>query len=435
MRIFPIITAILVSVALYFLVFERDRVIAFATGKSGGETAQAQISDSTDQTTGTSQPSENGQEDAHVISVVAMHSLAQPLTNAVLVRGRTEAARQVQVRSETSGRVISDPLRKGADVVQGQELCKLDPGTREVKLQDAMARLAEAQARIPAAQARLPEAKAALAGAQARLKEAEINLRGAERLSKGGFASDTRVASAQAAYESAAAAVESAKAAVESALSGVETARAGVQSAQAGVAAAEREIAKLTITAPFGGLLESDTAETGSLLQPGALCATIIQLDPIKLVGFVPETEVARVRVGAQAGARLTSGDKVAGKVTFLSRAADPITRTFRVEVLVPNPGRAIRDGQTAEIVIASNGTQAHLLPLSSLTLNDDGVAGVRTVTADSKVKFMPVTVIRDSIDGIWVSGLPQNVDIIYVGQDYVSDGVMVDVTFREPGT
>ncbi len=270
--------------------------------------------------------------------------------------------------------------------------------------------MAEAEARLPEAQARLIEA-------EARLNEARINDRAASRLSEGGFASDTRVASTQAT--------------VQSALAGVEAARAGVRSAEAAVAAAETEIERLEIRAPFQGLLESDTAELGSLLQPGSLCATVIQLDPIKLVGFVPETDVDRIEVGAPVAAQLASGRQVAGLVSFISRSADETTRTFRTEVEVENGNLAIRDGQTVELMIEADGTIGHLIPQSALTLDDEGRLGVRLVEDDT-ARFVEVSVVRDTPEGVWVSGLEGTVDIIVVGQEFVTDGVPVTATFRE---
>ncbi len=158
----------------------------------------------------------------------------------------------------------------------------------------------------------------------------------------------------------------------------------------------------------------------------------MIQLDPIKLVGYVPETEVDRIAVGALAGARLTSGQEVHGRVSFLSRSADPQTRTFRVDIDVANPMLKIRDGQTAEILIASDGAKAHLLPQSGLTLNDEGTLGVRTVGPENVVVFAPVSLVRDTAQGVWVTGLPETADVIVVGQEYVTDGVTVEPTFTE---
>jgi multidrug efflux system membrane fusion protein len=405
MRLMPLFTAIVVSIALYALVFERESLLAFAQVESGVE--------------------ETIEDDVTLnpISVVAMTSQAVTVDSAVIMRGRTEAARQVTVASEISGLVISEPIRKGAFVDAGDLLCQLDPGTLAAQLAEGRARLAEAQGRVPEAQATVLEASA-------RVREAEINVNVARRLSEDGFASETRLISAEAA-------LEAANAGVQRASSEVISAQAGIEGAQATVAADEREIERLNITAPFAGLLESDTSELGSLMQPGAPCATIIQLDPIKLVGFVPEASISQISVGAMAGARLTTGQEVVGQVTFLSRSADEQTRTFRVEVRVPNADQLIGDGQTAEIIVASDGRMAHLLPASSLTLDNDGAIGIRAiVTQDGSdidiARFMPVGIMRDTIDGIWVTGLPDTVVVIVVGQEYVTDGVPVIATMQQ---
>ena len=412
MKIVPILTAIIVSVGLYLIIFERDRVTGFASNSP-------LASDAPEQTEALAEAApEEVAEIADAVRVVALASTAQTVESAVVLRGRTEAARQVTVAAETSGLVMSEPLRKGTFVNTGDVMCQLDPGTREASLAEARARLIEAEGRVP-------EAQAALTEAEARVDEAQINVRAARRLSEDGFASETRLVSAEAAAESAAAGVQRAK-------SGVASARAGIQAAEAAVASAEREIDRLMITAPFAGLLETDTAELGSLMQPGAPCATIIQLDPIKLVGFVPETDVSKIAVGAMAGARLNTGEQVQGQVTFLSRSADDTTRTFRVEISVPNPDMGIGDGQTAEIFVAADGRAAHLIPQSALTLNDDGILGIRSIDAGDITRFMPLSILRDTTDGVWVTGLPDTVNIITVGQEFVTDGVKVIPTYQE---
>lgn len=410
MKIIPVITALLVLAVLYMVVFERDQLQAFSGAEPTTEEQAATLA-----ATAESVPQEPASD---AVGVVAMHSVAQTIDSAVILRGRTEAARQVTVAAETSGLVVSEPLRKGAFVNAGDTVCRLDPGTREASLAEARARLAEAEGRVP-------EAEAGVLEANARVAEAEINLNAAQKLSEDGFASETRRVSAEAAMEGATAGVQRARSAVASA-------RAGIEAAQAAVATAEREIDRLTIVAPFSGLLETDTAELGTLMQPGTPCATIIQLNEIKLVGFVPEADVSKVSVGAMAGARLTSGEEVRGRVTFRSRSADELTRTFRVEVTVANDDLAISDGQTAEILIASDGRTAHLVAQSSLTLDDDGVLGVRTVGEGNIARFMPVTLLRDTSEGVWVTGLPEMVDIITVGQEFVVDGVAVAPTFTE---
>ncbi len=412
MKIIPIITAIIVSAVLFLYVFERDTLIGFA------QSADAESAKATNTVETTADASEESADTAPGVAVVAIRSVAQTIDSAVILRGRTEAARQVTVASETSGLVVSEPLRKGAFINAGEELCTLDPGTRAASLAEARARLTEAEGRVP-------EAQASVAEAVARVREAEINLNAAQQLSQDGFASETRLVSAQAA-------MDAANAGVQRANSGVASAQAGIEAAAATVASAEREIERLIITAPFSGLLETDTAELGSLMQPGTPCATIIQLDPIKLVGFVPEADVSKVDVGAIAGARLTTGEEVQGRVTFVSRSADETTRTFRVEAEVANDDLAISDGRTVEMLVAAEGRTAHLIAQSSLTLDDEGVLGVRTIDADNIASFLPVALLRDTAEGVWVTDLPDEVDIITVGQEFVTDGVRVSPTFAE---
>lgn len=410
MRIFPILAAFLMAVILYMAILERPTLMDLFGG-GNPEAAQPEVL----ATAGAAAKLVAEKR----VKVVVARLTSQSIDSAVVLRGQTAAARQVDVRAQTSAIVISEPLRKGTRIETDQIMCRLDEGTRGAALAQARAQLAEAESRVPESEARVQEA-------QARLDEAEINQNASSRLKADGFASSTRVASSDAA-------VASAQAGVSSAQSGLRAARSGIEAAQAAVAGAETELSRLVIKAPFSGLLESDTAELGSLLQPGALCGTIIQLDPIKLVGFVPETSVNIVKVGAMAGARLAAGGgDVQGRVTFLSRSADPQTRTFLTEIEVPNPDLAIRDGQTAEILIAAEGANAHLVPQSALTLNDEGALGMRLINAANIVEFHAVTIVRDTVKGAWVTGLPTEANVIVVGQEYVVEGVEVVPTWRE---
>ncbi|TDL86815.1 efflux RND transporter periplasmic adaptor subunit [Meridianimarinicoccus aquatilis] len=382
MRFLSVLTAILVSVVLYAVVFERDRLMEFAGATPNDPMAAPDETVTTPQpaqaSTDTSETADVAEE-ARRVAVVFQQSVASQVDTAVTLRGQTEAVRHVDVQSETSGRVISEPLRKGAFVTAGDTLCQIDPGIRQAQLDEAEASLAEAQ----------------------------ISDTAASRLAEGGFASETRAVGA----------------------------KATLQSARAAVQAAKTELGRLVIAAPFDGVLDTDTAELGSLMQPGAHCATILQLNPIKIVAYVPETLVDSVQLGAGAQARLSSGRDVQGKVTFLSRSADQATRTFRVEITAANDGLTIRDGQSAEVAIAAEGVAAHRIPASALTLDDQGNMGLRTVDDTDTVQFFPVRVLRDTSDGVIVTGLPDSVRIITTGQEFVMQGVKVRAVEAENAT
>lgn len=364
MRPIPLLTATLVLVTLYLLVMERPLLLALA----GAAPAAAQMVEPAAAAAPAPQPSG--------LRVVTQVLEEREIAQAVVLRGRTEAARRVEVRSETQGLVASEPRPRGTLVAEGEVLCELDAGTR----------------------------RAALAEARARLAEAEINFTAASRLSEGGFAAQTRVAATEAA----------------------------LQAAQAGVERAQAELDRLTIRAPFAGLLEADTAERGALLQSGGLCGTVIRLDPVRLVGFAAEAQIDRLSEGAVAGGRLSSGREVLGRVTFLARVADPATRTFRVEVTVPNPDLSIRDGMSVDILVQSAAERGHLVPASALTLDDGGRLGLRLLDAAGVTGFAPVRVLRDTAEGFWVSGLPPVAEVIVVGQEFVTDGVRVEAVRRQ---
>lgn len=377
MRVVPILTAGIVLAASYVFVMERDRLDAGLDALNEWAGAQATETE-TEHAPEPVAAEETAIEQDQLFAVVTQQIVEQDLESGVVLRGRTQAARQVEVRAETSGLVISEPRARGSLVAQGDVLCELAPGTRAASLAEAEARLAEAQ----------------------------INFTTAERLSEGGYAAQTRVTSAE----------------------------AGMRSAQAGVEAARAELDRLVITAPFGGVLEADSAQTGSLLSPGGLCATVIGLDPILLVGHAAEAQIGRLTEGAMAGARLSSGQELVGQVSFLARSGDPATRTFRVEITVPNPDLAVRDGLSADILVAASASRGHLVPGSALTLNDEGQVGLRLVDDANHTFFVPVTVLRDAADGFWVSGLPTEANVIVVGQEYVTDGIEVRVVPRVEG-
>jgi multidrug efflux system membrane fusion protein len=309
--------------------------------------------------------------------VIAVESVAEPHYRSLVLRGRTEADRRVDLRAEVEGLIATASVRRGTVVAAGDVLCRIAEGRRPADLAEARAALIQAQADFAAA----------------------------ERLSERGFAAQTEALNRQARLEAARAAVMRAELAVE----------------------------RLTIAAPFAGVLEEDTAELGELLQPGGTCATLIAIDPVVLVGYAPEREVDRLAVGMPAGARLVSGREVAGIVRFVARSAEPQTRTFRIEVAVPNPDLTIRDGLTAEILVRLDGVPAHRLPQSALTLGDSGALGVR-IAEGGAARFVPVRVIDDGPDGMWVTGLPERAEVIVVGQEFVADGSPVAVSRAPAG-
>ena len=174
MRIFPILTALLVATALYFVITDRESVFALLNQASGNDQSDPEPTQSNAPVA----------DDEDLVKVVVQRSEAQAIETAVALRGETLAARTVDVRSETSAIVVSEPLRKGTEVSEGQILCRLDESTRDTDLKQARALLEEALARAPEAEARLEQSRA-------ELNEAEINLNASAKLIEGGLLATT----------------------------------------------------------------------------------------------------------------------------------------------------------------------------------------------------------------------------------------------------
>ncbi|MGB0318369.1 MAG: efflux RND transporter periplasmic adaptor subunit, partial [Pseudomonadales bacterium] len=203
-------------------------------------------------------------------------------------------------------------------------------------------------------------------------------------------------------------------------------------SAEALVLQRERELENTTIRAPFAGEVETRPVEEGDLLQLGAICARVLDSNPMLLVGEVSENEVAELTPGAVAKGTLITGERVEGAVRFIGRSANGRTRTFRVEVAVPNPEGRLRDGVTTEIILPVAEHDAHLIPAAILALDDAGALNVRIVDPNKRVQMVPVSIVKEVPEGLWVTGLPATATVITVGQELVTPGSLVDVSFED---
>jgi len=121
----------------------------------------------------------------------------------------------------------------------------------------------------------------------------------------------------------------------------------------------------------------------------------------------------------------MVTGQTVRGKVRFVSASAERQTRSFKVEIELENSSQRLLDGVSAAATIEIGSMPAQLIPQSALTLETDGSLGVR-ILLDDLVSFRPVQIVGDEARGVWVAGLPQNVKIITLGQEYVEDGQQV---------
>jgi multidrug efflux pump subunit AcrA (membrane-fusion protein) len=188
------------------------------------------------------------------------------------------------------------------------------------------------------------------------------------------------------------------------------------------------ELNRTEVKAPFSGYIEK-IVKPGNFLERGQICATIIQLNPITFVAEVPESDINKVNEGQQVVLNLITGETIEGKLTFVSKSASSLTRTFKVEAEIDNKNGLIRDGITSEMIIKTSKIKAHKITPSVLMLNDKGILGIKVIRDLEIVKFLPVTILEDSEDGIWVTGIPNQIQLITQGQGFVEDDQKVLVS------
>ena len=286
---------------------------------------------------------------------------------AITVRGRSEAGRRVDVRAETDGRIVEIGASRGDAVEKGSVLARFA----------------------------VEERRAKIAEYEARLRQRRIHFEATEALAKKGLSSREALANA----------------------------KADIDAAKAAVEQVELDFARTRLRAPFDGVLLEGHAELGDYLQRGDPFGRIIDLDPILFVGSVTERSVAWLRPGLPAVARTLAGDEIRGTLRYIAPSADIATRTYRIEVEAANPGYRTREGVTADITIVVDTRMAHFVTPALLSLADDGTIGLKTVDDGNRVRFRPVDIIEDTTDGVWLGGLPPEIRVIIVGQDFVSAG------------
>ena len=185
------------------------------------------------------------------------------------------------------------------------------------------------------------------------------------------------------------------------------------------------ELNRTEVKAPFSGYIEK-IVKPGNFLERGQVCATLIQLSPIVFLAGVPEYEINKVKNGQDVILELVTGEIIKGELTFVSKSASSETRTFNVESQINNVDGSIKDGLTASMTIKIDKVKAHKISPSILLLNDDGRLGIRIVDSNSNVEFTEITILEDSIEGLWVTNIPDRVEIIIQGQGLVEDGQKV---------
>jgi multidrug efflux system membrane fusion protein len=286
--------------------------------------------------------------------------------------GRTEADRKVTLAARTGGILTEVRVKRGQSVAANEIIAVLSDDARQAQVEQAQALVEQRRAEL--------EAKRSLINTGALPKLDMVNL------------------------------------------------ESQYKSAEAALGTARAELDRGVVRAPWAGVITDVPVEVGgaAFSFQGKEVATLVALDPMLAVVEVSERKLAGIKIGETAEVRLVTDQTVKGRVRHVSKSASATTRTYRVEVELPNADRSIPDGITSEVIVTMKPIAATKVPRSALTISSAGDIGVRIVDGDDKVQFVPVRIVEDQQDTMWLSGISDGARIILRGQDFVREGQKV---------
>ena len=342
------------------------------------------------------------------------------IDQSIELQGQTTHNKKIDVKSETTGNIINIAFKRGDKVSKGEELIKISIENRKELLNSAKKDLDRLNKELELNEKnkinRLSQNKELI-------KLYEIEFASAKQLIDKGLSSKSKLSLASFNLANARSDQEDILITFESQQSSIGAQIANVRSQLKNI---ELDIDKTVINSPFSGIISDKMIEESEYITPGNIMFTIIDLNPIKIQGYLSEFDVNKVSLGTKAIIENTNGLKKNGTISFISPSAETSTRTFEITIEADNADLSFKSGITTKITIAGSELKAHKIPPSILTLQDDGTVGVKAVNDENIVIFYPTTSVKDTIDGIWVSGLPDKVNLIVTGQEYVAVGESV---------
>lgn len=295
---------------------------------------------------------------------------AKPFNPVETLQGQLQPWQQVNLLAETSGRVTQLLAKEGQQVKQGDKLLQLAEDNRPAQLARLRAEHASRAAELKAAQ-RLQDSNLVSENELLRLKSNLLQIK-------------------------------------------------------ADLKAAELDLTNTRPTAPFSGLLEERHVELGEFVQLGKPLFTLININRLKAVAQIPQQKVANIKEDQLVTLRLLNGQELTGKISLIGSLANPATRTFQLEALVENPKQLRLAGASATLHIQRPSLPAHYLSLAKLSLDKQGRLGVKHINQQQQVVFSPVELLSSNINGAWLSGLPDKIQLITLGGGFVEAGDQV---------
>ena len=184
------------------------------------------------------------------------------------------------------------------------------------------------------------------------------------------------------------------------------------------------------LTSPMSGVVTVKNNDPGDYTS-GAPILVIEQMQPVKVVVSVNESDFPRIKKGQKVDVKLdVYGDEVfTGTVYLIHPTIDSETRTFQVEVTLPNSDNRVRSGMFARVIFNFGAKKNVVVPDMAVVKQTGSGNRYVYVYNDGKVSFNKVELgqrLGDSYE--LISGVPSGSDVVISGQSRLNDGMEVGI-------
>ncbi len=376
------------------------------------------------------------QPEAVPVPVEVAAVVAADFVHRIEALGSIAAVREGSVSAEVTGRIVEIPANVdlGSEVAVGDLLARVDHRDYEIAVRKAVAQVSGAKARLRKAAVDIDRQRnlVGLNAEQLRLARAEHDR--LVKLREKGLVSSQAVERQELSWRRIEEELESARSGQRQTEAQYAIGQADLELANAQWEQARETLRDTEVRAPYAGIIARKHVTLGERVAPGQVLFQLADVETVKLEVRIPASDMQQLDPGAAASVRVTGLEReTAGRVANIGPRADPVTRSFPVEIFLSNPERRLLPGMFARAVIPVRRYPAAILIPRDSVLFEDGESTVFVAEPHGRVASRRTVRIARRFGARYMiaGGLEPGDLLVTAGQRLLLDGARIRVVTR----